>query len=128
MSKAWVVDTDVMVDFLRGVDEAEALVKEHADRIMIPSVVFAELFAGVRGKSERKMLNDLMSVFHILPVNAAVAKRGGLYKKEYAASHGIGLGDAIIAATAEVEGAELKTLNVRHYPMFEDLCPPYRKE
>lgn len=127
MGNPWVVDTDVMVDFLRGYDEADALIKEHADRIKIPSVVVAELYAGVRGESEKNTLDDLITVFHVLPVNAAIAKQGGLYKKEYGNSHGIGLADAIIAASASVEGADLKTLNVRHYPMFENLCPPYRK-
>ncbi|TFG89271.1 MAG: type II toxin-antitoxin system VapC family toxin, partial [Hyphomicrobiales bacterium] len=40
-------------------------------------------------------------------------------------SHGVGLADAIIAATADSENAELKTLNVKHYPMFKGLTPPY---
>ena len=35
--------------------------------------------------------------------------------------------DAIIAATATGEDAELKTLNTRHYPMFKGLKPAYRK-
>ena len=35
--------------------------------------------------------------------------------------------DAIIAATAEAERADLKTLNVKHYPMIKGLKPAYRK-
>jgi predicted nucleic acid-binding protein len=38
---------------------------------------------------------------------------------------GIGLGDCLVAATAEQLGLELATLNVRHFPMFEDLQPPF---
>jgi predicted nucleic acid-binding protein len=34
---------------------------------------------------------------------------------------GFGLGDYLIAATAEVEGLDLATLNVRHFPMIKDL-------
>jgi predicted nucleic acid-binding protein len=37
------------------------------------------------------------------------------------------LPDAILAALAQSERAELKTLNVKHYPMFGGLKPPYRK-
>ena len=39
---------------------------------------------------------------------------------------GIGLGDYLIAATAQLEGLELATLNVRHFPMFKGLTPPFR--
>ena len=35
--------------------------------------------------------------------------------------------DVIIAATADSENAELQTLNTKHYPMFENLTPPYEK-
>ena len=42
-------------------------------------------------------------------------------------SHGLGLAGAIVAATADAEGADLKTLNVKHYPMFKGLKPAYRK-
>jgi len=42
-------------------------------------------------------------------------------------SHGVGLADAILAATAEVENAELKTLNTKHYPMLKGLRPAYKK-
>ena len=41
--------------------------------------------------------------------------------------HGVGLADAMLAATAEAENAELKTLNTKHYPMFKGLRPTYTK-
>ena len=37
------------------------------------------------------------------------------------------IADAILAATAEAENAELKTLNTRHYPMLKGLKPAYKK-
>ena len=46
---------------------------------------------------------------------------------DYAASHGVGLADAIIAATATLEDAALGTLNIKHYPMLAGLEPAYRK-
>lgn len=39
---------------------------------------------------------------------------------------GIGLGDYLIAATAETQSATLATLNVRHFPMFDGLQAPFR--
>jgi predicted nucleic acid-binding protein len=38
----------------------------------------------------------------------------------------IGLGDYLIGATADVEGLELATLNVRRFPMIKDLQAPFR--
>ena len=56
-----------------------------------------------------------------------LAKAAGLIKRDYQKSHGIGLSGAIIAATAISTDADLKTLNVKHYPMFKGLKPPYKK-
>jgi len=39
----------------------------------------------------------------------------------------LGLADALLAATAHCHGLELRTLNVKHYPMFPGMQPPYRK-
>lgn len=38
---------------------------------------------------------------------------------------GIGLGDYLIAGTAEVHGLTLATLNVRHFPMLPGLTAPF---
>lgn len=46
--------------------------------------------------------------------------------RRYRRSHsGIGLGDYLIAATQQVHGVPLATLNVRHFPMLPDLTPPF---
>jgi predicted nucleic acid-binding protein len=41
------------------------------------------------------------------------------------ANSGIDAIDYLIAATANVVGAELLTTNVRHFPMISGLRPPY---
>ncbi len=73
------------------------------------------------------MLENFISLFRVAPVSAEIAKAGGLYKRDYGKSHGVGLADAILAATAEAENAELKTLNTKHYPMLKGLKPAYKK-
>jgi len=127
MTNSILLDTDVLVDFLRGHSKALAFVNAQSDRIILSSIVVAELFAGVRGDAEQVVLEDFISLFRVIPVDAEIAKTGGLYKRDYARSHGVGLADAILAATAESENAELKTLNTKHYPMFKGLRPAYTK-
>jgi len=121
------LDTDVLVDFLRGHSEAVAFVNAHSARIILSSIVVAELYAGVRGDREQAALEALVSLFRVVPVSGEIAKTGGLYKRDYGKSHGVGLADAILAATAESENAELKTLNTKHYPMLQGLRPAYTK-
>ncbi len=121
------LDTDVLVDFLRGNSKAVAFVKVHSARIILSSIVVAELYSGVKGDAEQAALDNFISLFRIIPVSAEIAKAGGLYKRDYGKSHGVGLADAILAATAEAENAELKTLNTTHYPMLKGIKPPYKK-
>lgn len=127
MAKTILVDTDVLVDFLRGESTAVAFVSAHSARIILSSVVVAELYAGVKGDADQAALENFVSLFRVVPVTAEIAKTGGLYKRDYGKSHGIGLADAILAATAESENAELKTLNTKHYPMLKNLRPAYTK-
>ncbi|MEI8191803.1 MAG: type II toxin-antitoxin system VapC family toxin [candidate division NC10 bacterium] len=127
MAKPVLVDTDVMVDFLRGHPKAVALVQAQSARIILSSIVAAELYAGVRGDEELNTLDSLIYLFRVVPVSPELARAAGLYKKDYARSHGVGLADAIIAATAEHENADLKTLNTKHYPMLKGLKPAYTK-
>ena len=127
MPKAILIDTDVMIDFLRGNPQAVTLVKTHSSHIILSAIVVAELYAGVRGNKELQTLDRLVSLFRIVPVSPELARTGGLLKNEYTKSHGTGLADAIIAATAQAEQAELQTLNTKHYPMLKGLQPPYRK-
>ena len=121
------IDTDVLIDFLRGHDKAVAFVNDFFSRIILSPIVVAELYAGVKGNAELTVLEDFISLFRVVPLTAEIAKIGGLYKRDFGKSHGVGLADAILAATADKEQAELKTLNVKHYPMLDGLEAAYKK-
>nr|WP_319523711.1 type II toxin-antitoxin system VapC family toxin [uncultured Desulfosarcina sp.] len=127
MQDSILVDTDVMIDFLRGYNKAVAFIENFSSRIILSSIVVAELYAGVKGGQELAVLENFLSLFRIVPVTVGIAKKGGLYKRDFGKSHGVGLADAILAATADMEKARLKTLNVKHYPMIKGLQPAYRK-
>ena len=127
MARPILLDTDVLIDFFRGNEKAEAFINTYNARIILSSIVVAELYAGVKGDAEQDTLQEFVSLFRVVPVSAEIGKIGGLYKRDYGISHGVGLADAILAATAEIENAELKTLNIRHYPMLKDLKPAYVK-
>jgi predicted nucleic acid-binding protein len=128
MARAILLDTDVLVDFFRGYKNAVSFVNANSSRIILSSVVVAELYAGVKGDADQAALDSFISLFRVIPVDSEIAKAGGLYKRDYSKSHGVGLADAILAATAESKNAELKTLNTEHYPMMKGLFPAYKKQ
>ncbi len=121
------VDTDVVVDFLRGDPQAIELIRANSGRIVLSAITVAELYAGVKGDREKQVLDDFVSLFRTIPVTHQTAVAGGLYRCDFGKSHGIGLADAIIAATVDSANADLMTLNTKHYPMFKKLKPAYKK-
>ena len=127
MAQSILLDTDVLINFFRGYSKAVTFVNKYSSQILLSAIVVAELYAGVKGDAEQTTLENFISLFPVIPVTAEIAQAGGLYKRNYGKSHGIGLADAIIAATSYAENAELKTLNIKHYPMIKGLKPAYKE-
>ncbi len=123
------VDTDVLIAHLRGVEAARNWLlsarSEAGGRLAASVVTAAEILGGMRSP-ERAAVARLLATLRLHPVNEVVARRAGELMREYRRSHAsIGLGDYLIAATAEVQGFGLATLNVKHFPMFDGLRPPF---
>ena len=117
------VDSDVLIAHLRGVGAArDWLIGARTHGPLAISVVsIAELIGGMRSV-ERREAWRLLASFRAEPASEIVARRAGEMMRRYRRSHtGVGLGDYLIAATADVKGLQLATLNVRHFPMFKDL-------
>ena len=123
------VDTDVWIDFLRGTPQAVAFVSKLPNDVAISSICVAELYAGVRDGAESQALKDLLDTLEIIDLNRDIAQAGGLIRREHGKAHGVGLNDALIAATAVNLNACLYTLNVKHYPSLRknQVAQPYRK-
>lgn len=76
--------------------------------------------------AERAAVASLFGVVELLPVTDAIAQRAGEYLRQFRRSHqGIDLADYLIAATADVRGAGLATLDVKHFPMVMGLAPAW---
>jgi hypothetical protein len=121
------VDSDILIAHLRGVDAArDWLIDARRDEPLAISVVsITELVGGMRS-AERREVWQLLASFRAEPATEIIARRAGDFWRHYRRSHaGIGLGDYLIAATADVKGYRLATLNVRHFPMFKNLPRPF---
>jgi len=122
------VDSDVLIAHLRGLRVAtEWLLDARTSGVLSISVVSVAEIAGGLRSAERREVWSLVASLRVEPVDELVARTAGEHMRRYRRSHaGIGLGDYLIAATAQVRGASLATLNVRHFPMFAGLRPPFR--
>ena len=123
----YLVDSDVLIAHLRGIEVArDWLLKERdAGPIAVSAVSVTEITGGMRS-AERREVWQLLGSFRVEPVTAVAAGRAGEYLRKYRRSHsGIGIADYLIAATADVRGLRLATLNIRHFPMFDDLTVPF---
>ncbi len=123
------IDTDVIIDYLRGNSQAIAYLNEVQAKFIcyISTITIAELFSGVRDENEKQILHDFSKEFYVSMFNEMLAQKAGLLRRDYGKSHGVGLADCIIAASAEELGATLITLNKKHFPMLKKVKVPYQK-
>lgn len=128
------LDTTVAIDYLRGAEQAVALLRqlieeaegeEEDEGVFASELVRFELLAGVRD-DEFEALEEFFSALSWVPVSEEVARTAGLLAHRHRTAYsGIDDADYLIAATAIVLDAELLTTNVRHFPMLADLVPAY---
>ncbi len=91
MAERLLLDTDILVEYLRGRPKAIEYLEGLASDLSISAISVAELFAGVKGDEEERFLMQFLLAFSMLPVTEKVARLGGLYRREYPPSHGTGL-------------------------------------
>lgn len=123
-----VVDTSILIDHLRGDGRAAALLLDAVDAghdLWSVTVVRTEILAGMRDK-EKRATTRLLNSLQWQPVTVELADRAGELARRFLKSHpGVDTADYLIAAGAQLLDAELWTLNVKHFPMFDPLEPAY---
>ena len=119
-------DSSVLIDHLRGESKATEMLLSTGRQDRFASVLSRiELEGGMRS-GERSAVAALFATMTLLPVTDGIARRAGEFLRTHRRTHpGIDIIDYAIAATAEIHGAQLVTLNVKHFPMSPGLKRPW---
>jgi predicted nucleic acid-binding protein len=121
-----VIDTSVIIDILRGLPAAVDYVEGLEDVPACSEITRVEVTRGLR-TAERAPTERLFQQLRWVALDEGIARRAGDFGRKWRRSHpGISSPDLVVAATAEQIGANLATSNVRHFPMFKRLRPPYQ--
>lgn len=116
------IDTDVLVWMTRGhIGAAERLSQLLHWKLSV--VTYIELAQGCRTKVELNRLKKglAQSEAQIIPLTPAISERAMALIDGYVLSHGLQLGDALIAATALAHGLTLLSGNVKHFAKLPQL-------
>lgn len=116
------VDTDILVDHLRGIEKAKEYLKSvenGAIRGVISVITEAELAAGESMKDMlvQMKVRRLVGLLEKAEVTSEMAWKAGELKRDYKCR----LMDALIAATAMKLNLKLVTRNVKHYEKIAGL-------
>ncbi len=113
------LDSDIIISWLKGYKPVSSIVirlLDEGESLLWTPVSVAEIFAGVR-KPEEGRAEGLFLILDPLALSGEIGRKAGLYLSAFGKSHGVELGDALIAASAVVNRLPLWTLNRKHYPM-----------
>jgi len=119
--KSFLIDTDVLIDFLRGLKEVSdflfRLRKE--GKLLISVINVAEIYSGkeIKNPAKRKIINQFLNEFEIISLDENLAKKAGKIRLDYQ----LPFADAIVAATTINTRSILITRNIKHFSKIRNL-------
>jgi predicted nucleic acid-binding protein len=104
-------DTNILVDYLKGIEAARQEIERHSQRL-VSIVTWMEVLAGGRDEAETDVLDMFLRDFRVVDLTRKVAREAA----EIRHVQRVRLPDAIIWATARSESALLITRNTKDFP------------
>ena len=126
------LDTDVMVDLIRGYPPALEWLEELMERkekVSLSGFVVMELIQGCRSTEEIKEVETEVRDFVIRWPSRATCKRALVVYTRHRLSHSLGMIDSLIGQIAEDQRLPLCTFNNRHFEAIFKITTvqPYKK-
>jgi predicted nucleic acid-binding protein len=116
------IDTSVLIDFLRRSDKENTLFHKISDQELFISIVsHTEVFTGKsvwESEKTRQIVEHTLLGLTIIPLTLDISRKAGFVR---AYNQNISLIDALIGATAQENNLEVATLNIRHFENIEGI-------
>lgn len=116
------LDTSVIIDFLRRKDKEESLLYSLADSDLYISIItHTELYAGKsvwENENIKEALGKILEGLTIIPLENELSQKAGYIKAKH---KNVSLFDCIIAATANLHDMKLATLNIKDFQQIEEI-------
>ena len=111
-----IFDTNIFIYADRGVLSAKELIMNTSDKA-ISAVTYMEYVPFCRNKNELQAFENLLAKleFKIYEIDTAISFQARQMVKEFALSHSMEMGDALIATTALFHHELLCTSNGKHF-------------
>lgn len=104
-------DTNILIDYLAGREDAARELVRHADGL-VSAITWLELLIGARDEAEEDVIKMFLRDFSVVEIDRKVAWEAVTLRR----THRLRLPDAVIWASARTESALLVTRNTRDFP------------
>jgi predicted nucleic acid-binding protein len=116
MPDTYLVDTAILIDFLRGKKEASMWLESFSvGELAISVITAAELLAGCRNKQEQKQVEAEIERYTLLLTSNTLSATAWGWYRQHRLADGVGFFDCLIGATAYHYGLVVCTLNDKHF-------------
>lgn len=109
-----IIDSDILIDYLQGLESARLELALYSRR-EISIISWMEIMAGAESAEESNACSDFLGTFTIHPLSPEIAAQAVTLRRKFR----IRLPDAVVWATARMEGCLLVSRNTKDFPASE---------
>ena len=117
-----IIDTDVIIWYLRGNEKAKELIYKNIP-FKISVITYMEIVQGMKDKKELLVFQKHIRKWdvEIIQIDTEISSRAMFFVEDYFLSHSMELSDAIIAATGIQTKDVIMTANDKHYKFIPNI-------
>ena len=117
-----VFDTNILIDYLNGIEAARTELAHYATR-QISVISFIEVLVGAKSTAEENAIRGFLGTLEILNLSAEIANQTIEIRKKYR----LKIPDAMVYATARTQGCILVSRNGKELKQeWPDIRIPYQ--
>ncbi len=118
-----IIDTDVLIDYSRGIEKAKSSIIELENdyRLAVSVITQLELMVGCENKQDFRLLKTFLEGFEVIPLNSMISDKAVVLFEQYRLSHGVMIPDMLIASTAIILDVPLISKNRKDFRFIKEL-------